>query len=91
MSDMEINSKTIGIEEFDFDEEITTQWGGKIIPRNDEWFLENHNINFRKLARLSTNSFVERFKIVLAYRSMRYAYRTITNDFNRCFELLNCV
>jgi integrase len=89
MSDMEINSKTIGIEEFDFDEEITTQWGGKIIPRNDEWFLENHNINFRKLARLSTNSFVERFKIVLAYRSMRYAYRTITNDFNRCFEFLN--
>lgn len=88
MSDLETNGKAIGAEDFDFDEEITTQWGGKLIPRDDEWYLDAYSIYFNRLAKFSTSGFVARFKIVLAYRAMRYAASTIRNDFNRAYEFL---
>lgn len=80
--------KKFGDEDFDFNEEIVTQWGGRLIPIDDDWYLNNQTISFRKLTQFATDNFIKRLKIVLAYRSMRYAYRTITNDYNRIVEFL---
>lgn len=91
MSVIETNGQTIGAEEFDLGEEITTQWGGKIIPSDDEWYLNSYSIYFNKLTKFATAGFVTRLKIVLAYRSMRYASVTIRNDFNRVDEFLRCL
>lgn len=79
--------KTID-EDFNFDEEITTQWGAQLLPGNEEWFLNNQTIYFAKLAQFATDGFIKRAKIVLALRAMRYAYRTITNDYSRILEFL---
>lgn len=70
-------------ENFNFDEEMPTQWGSVIVPAGEEWYLNGEKIKFKHYLPLATSSFINRLKIVLAYRSMRYTYSTIYAEFNR--------
>lgn len=75
-------------EDFNFNEEIVTQWGGRLTPSDDDWYLNGQTICFKKLSQFATEDYIKRLKIVLAYRAMRFAAVTIRNDFNRVDEFL---
>lgn len=88
------SSSASGREGGELDEELVlkqcvkTQWGALLNPIEDAWYLENQFITFSSLSPFSSEGFITRLKIVLAYRIVRNAYDTILNDFYRMRELL---
>lgn len=75
-------------EAFDFHKTIITQWGAEITPNENRWFLQEHFIDFDDLIVYASRNFINRLKIVLAYRSMKLSYHTILNDYYRTRDLL---
>lgn len=88
MDDVSQNINQLHVEDFNFDEGIPTQWGGIIVPAKDEWFLNNDSIKFKHYRLVVTDSFVNRLKIVLAYRAMRFTYSTVKGEFNRLLAFI---
>ncbi len=83
-----LSKSYISNEMYDLDQPIVTQWGGKIIPRDEKWFLEGRSINFSKLLPYVSASFVFRFKVLMAFRCQINAYMTLYMYYDVIVSLL---
>jgi integrase len=80
--------KDIFSEAFNLNLEIRTQWGAKLIPAADKWYLEDYNFDFTTFCEFASDDFIRRAKITSACRSQRCSHETIENDLVRLRDLL---
>lgn len=83
--------RDISLDGFNLELEINTQWGAKLTPASDKWYLEDYNFDFSTLSQFASDDFIKRVKITSACRSQRCSHETIENDLVRLRELLRFV